>query len=151
MLGAPGVMGSSETRRGGAVDVALDDVAAERGAGGSGQLEVDRGALAEVGEGGAGQRLGGEIGGEARREGVGLDVERGEADAVDGDAVARVELGGERGRGDGDAGVAFAAGEGEQGAGGLDQSGEHRVSNRSRYRVTGSEATAQLGQAADQG
>ena len=100
-------------------------MAAERGAGGGGELEVDGGAVGEVGEGGAGEGLGGEVGGEARGEGVGLDVERGEADAVDGDAVACAQFGGERGCGDGDAGVAVGAGEGEQRPRGLNQSGEH--------------------------
>ncbi len=46
---------------------------------------------AEVRERGAGDGLGGEVGGEARGEGVGLDAEGGEADSVDGDAVAGVE------------------------------------------------------------
>ena len=86
------------------VDVTLDYVASEGGAGGGWEFEVDDGFGAEVREGGAGDGLGGEVGGEAWREGVGLDVEGGEADSADGYAVAGVETANEfRGSGDGDA------------------------------------------------
>ena len=101
-------------------------MASEGRAGGGGEFEVDDGVGAEAGERGAGDGLGGEVGGEARGKGVGFDAEGGEADAVDGDAVAGVEAGGEGGRGDGDAGCAFGGGDGEEGAGGFDEAGEHR-------------------------
>jgi hypothetical protein len=127
-LGGVGREGGQGDEGGGAVDVALNDVAAEGRTGGGWEFEVEDGVGAEVGEGGAGDGLGGEVGGEARGEGVGLDAEGGEADAVDRDAVAGVEAGGERGGGDGDAGGSCGGGDGEQGAGGFDQAGEHGFS-----------------------
>ena len=66
----------------GAIDVALDHVAAEATAGGEGPFEVEAGAGAEVAEVGPGERFGGEVGG----EGAGQEIDGGEADAVDGDA-----------------------------------------------------------------
>ena len=70
----------SDEGRGG-VDVTLDDVAAEGRAGGGGKLEVDDGVWLEARERRSGDRLGGEVGREAWRKGLGLDVERGEADS----------------------------------------------------------------------
>ncbi len=67
-----GVDGLEGEQGGGAVDVALDDVAAERRACGCGEFEVDDGAGLEAGERGAGDGLGGEIGGEVRWDGGGL-------------------------------------------------------------------------------
>ena len=99
-----GVDGVEGEEGGGAIDVALDDVSAQGRAGGSGEFEVDDGAFVEVGEGGAGDGLGGEVGREAWGECVGLDAEGGDADSADGDAVASVEAGGEGGCRDGDAG-----------------------------------------------
>jgi hypothetical protein len=90
--GCDGVEGEE---RCGAVDVALDDMASERRAGGRGEFEVEDGVGAQVRERGAGDGLGGQVGGEARGEGVGLDAEGGETDAVDRDAVAGVEACGE--------------------------------------------------------
>ena len=75
----------------GAVDVALDDVAAEPVAGAQRQLEVDRVARPERAERAAPQRLLHHVGGEAVT--VGLD--RRQADAVDRHRVARAELAGE--------------------------------------------------------
>ena len=79
-----------------------------------------------MGEGGAGNGLGSEVGGEARGKRVWLDAEGSKADAVDGDAVAGVEACGERRCGDGDAGCAFGGGDSEERAGGFDQAGEHK-------------------------
>ncbi len=125
-VGGVGRDGGESEKGCGAVDMTLDDVASEWRAGGCGELEVQGGVGAEVGERGAGDGLGGEVGGEARGEGVGFDAECGEADAVDGDAVAGVETRGESGRGDGDAGCAFGGGDGEEGAGGFDEASEHK-------------------------
>ena len=125
-FGCVGCDGVEGEEGGGAVDMALNDVASEGRAGGGGEFEVQDGVGAEVGECGAGDGLGGEVGGEARREGVGFDAERSKADAVDCDAVAGVEARGERGCSDGDTGCAFGGGDGEEGAGGFDESGEHR-------------------------
>src|ERR1700678_1671034 len=75
--------------------------------------------------GGGGDGLCCEIGGEARGKGVGLDAEGGEADAVDRDAVAGVQTRGECGRGDGDPGCACGGSDGEKGAGGFNEAGEH--------------------------
>src|SRR6266849_8338336 len=112
---------------GSAIDVALDYVASEGRACWSGEFEVDHRFGVKVGEGGAGDGLGGEIGGEAWGEGVGLDVEGGEADSADGDAVAGVEAGDElRPSGDGDAGGSGGRSDREEGSGGFDQAGEHR-------------------------
>jgi len=111
---------------GGAVDVTLDDVATEGRSRGCGEFEVEDSVGAKVRECGAGDGLGGEVGGEARGEGVWLDAESGEADAVDCDAVAGVETRGERGGGDGDAGRAFGGGDGEKCPSGFDKTGEHK-------------------------
>jgi len=62
-----------------AIDVALNDVAAEWAAGSCGELEIEEGALGERAEGGLVEGFLGEVGVE---EG-GVDVERGEADAGD--------------------------------------------------------------------
>ena len=110
----------------GGVDVTLDDVSAERRAGGGGELEIDDGVGPEARERGACDGLCGEIGGEARRKGVGFYVERGEADSADGDRVTRIEAADERGRcGDGDAGDAGVWGDVKNGSRGFDQAGEH--------------------------
>jgi len=69
---------------GGGVDVTLHDVAAERGACGGWQLEVDDGVGTETRERGARDGLGGEVGGEARGKGMRFDVERGETDSANG-------------------------------------------------------------------
>ena len=130
-LGRGGVDGVEGDEGACAIDVSLHDVSAERRAGGGGQLEVDDGSGLEAGERGAGDGLGGEIGGEARREGVGLDGKRGETDAADGDAVAGGEPGGQCGRGDGDARRARSGRDGQDGPGGFDDAGEHE------YRVQG--------------
>lgn len=90
----------------GSVDVALNDVASQRRACWCRELKVDDSVGAQVREGGAGDGLGGKVGGEAWGKGVGLDAESRQADAVDCDAIAGVEARGERGRGDGDAGRA---------------------------------------------
>ena len=123
-VGSGGGFGRDGVQReqgGGAVDVALDDVAAERRACGSGELQVDDGAGAEMGKRGAGDGLGGEVGG----EGSGGDVEGGEADSVDGDAIAEGEACGERWRVDGDAGRSGGGRGGEDGSGGFDEASEH--------------------------
>ena len=62
-----------------AIDMALDDVSAEGRAGGCGEFEVDDRLRVQQRECGPGDGLGGEIGGEARRESIGLDVESCEA------------------------------------------------------------------------
>src|ERR1700679_38812 len=107
----------------GGVDVALDYVAAERRAGGGGELEVDGGTGGERAEGGAREGFGGEIGGEL---GGFIDGNRSEADAVDGDAVAGVPAAGEGGCVEKDARGAVGRYAGDEGAGGFDESSEHR-------------------------
>ena len=64
-LGGCGCDGCQGEEGCGAVDVALDDVASEGGAGGGGEFEVEDGVGTKVGEGGSGDGLGGEVGGEA--------------------------------------------------------------------------------------
>jgi len=102
----------------GRVDVTLHDVAAERRSGGRWQLEVDDSACGERAKRRAREGLGGEIGGEVGRI---AGVERGEADAVDGDAVSGAPAAGERGRGDGQP----RGGERDDGSGGFDEAGKH--------------------------
>ncbi len=83
--------------------------------------------MVERAEGGAGEGFAGEIGGEVR----GLsERDRGEADAVDGDAVSGAPAACECGGGEDQARGSFGGCEGDDGAGGFDESGEHR------YRVT---------------
>ena len=124
-MGCLGRDGVERKKDDGAVDVALDDVAAEWRTGGGGELEVDDGVRVQVHEGGTGDGFGGEVGGEAWWEGVGFNAKGSEADAVYGDAVAGVEAEGERGCGDSDARCAFGGGDGEEGAGGFDETSEH--------------------------
>jgi hypothetical protein len=69
----------------------LHDVPAERRARGRGKFEVDDGSGAQIGQGGAGESLFGEVGGEGRQG----DIERGEADAVDRDRIADVQARGD--------------------------------------------------------
>ena len=83
-----------------AVDVALNDVAAEGAAGGGGEFEVDLGAGSEGAEGGFVEGLLGEVGVEE----LGVNVESGEADAGDAEGVAFAETAGEAGGFDGDDG-----------------------------------------------
>ena len=73
-------------------------MAAERAAGGGGEFEIDLGAGGERAEGGFVEGLLGEVGVEERR----VDVERGEADAGDGERVAFAEAVGEAGGFDGE-------------------------------------------------
>jgi len=120
--------GGEGEESGGAVDVALDDVASEGRASRCGELKVEYGVGAQVRERGAGDGLGGEVSGEARGKGVGFDAEGGETDAVDRDAVAGVEARGERGGGDGDTGRALGGSDGEECACGFNQSSEHSPS-----------------------
>jgi hypothetical protein len=87
-----------------AVDVALDDVAAEGAAGGGGQFEIDLGAGGERAEGGAVEGFLGQVGVEER----GVDVERGEANAGDAERIAFAETAGEAGSFDRDAADAAA-------------------------------------------
>ena len=104
-----------------AVDVALDNVAAEGAAGGGGQFEVDLGAGGERAERGLVEGLLGEVGVEEGR----VDVERGEADAGDAERVAFAQAGGEAGGFDGEAADAASVLEADDGAGLLDDAGEH--------------------------
>ena len=105
----------------GAVDMALDDVAAERTAGGGGQLEVYFRAGLECAERSAVEGFLGEVGVEVGR----VDIERCKADAGDGERVAFAEAVGDAGRFYGDAADAAAIGEADEGAGLLDDAGEH--------------------------
>src|SRR3954449_3507094 len=81
-----------------AVDVALDDVAAQARVGAQRELEVHAAARGNLGQRGPPQRLVHDLGAEA----VAAHADRRQADAVDGDGVAVAQLGGER-RGDGQA------------------------------------------------
>src|SRR3569623_1024435 len=110
--------------RGEAVDVAAHEVAAERCAGGEGLFEVYRVAHPRRAQGGAAQGFGGTVGGEARI----IHRHRGEAHAVDGDAVtetyaAQIEFAGV----DADASVAAAALQRGDTTHGLDDAGEHEL------------------------
>ena len=80
----PVLGGLALQHRAGAVDMALDDVAAEARADGRGAFEVDRGADGEGAEAGTVQGLRHDVGGEL----VALVLDDGEADAVHGDGVA---------------------------------------------------------------
>ena len=76
--------------------MALDDVASKRRSGGRGKLEVDDRIGTQVSERGAGNGLGSQVGGEARRKRVGLNAEGGEADAIDCDRVLLRDAFGDR-------------------------------------------------------
>src|SRR5690606_15245431 len=71
------------------VDMAADQVAAETAGGSQGLFQVDRAAGLEVVEGGAGQGLAADVGPET----VTGQLHGGEADTVDGDAVAQLDVG----------------------------------------------------------
>jgi hypothetical protein len=110
-----------------AVYVALYDMAAERRACGSREFEVDDRLGMKEGECCAGYGFGSEVSGEAWRKGVRFDVESGETDSADGDAVACVEAVEQVGRcGYGDARCSCGGGDGEEGSGSFDEAGEHR-------------------------
>ena len=112
----------------GAVDVALHDVSAEAAVGDHRALQVDPVAGAQVGEAGAGERLGHHVGGElaalqARRAGL---VGDGQADAVDRDGRPVLGVRGDDGTAHR---VTRGVGQGLDGddlAEFLDDSGEHR-------------------------
>ena len=105
--------------------MALHDVAAERRTGWRRKFEVQNSVGPEMRERGAGDGLGGKVGGETWGKGVWFDAEGGEADAVDCDAVASVEARGECGSGDGNASRTLGGSDGEKGTGGFDESSEH--------------------------
>jgi hypothetical protein len=107
----------------GAIDVALDDVAAERAAGGGGELEVEECAGCKRAEGGLVEGFLGEVGVEES----GVNVERGEAYARDAEGIAFAEATGEAGGFDGDAADAAAVEEADESPGLLDDAGEHSL------------------------
>ena len=84
-----------------AIDVALDDVTAETTVGLHGKLEVDERALVYARERGALPGFGGEVG----TKGSCLNVERGQANAADGNTVAATQLRGSILRSDSDAAI----------------------------------------------
>jgi len=109
-----------------AVDVTLDNMAAERGAGCGGEFEIHDGAGLETAERGAVQGFFGEIGVEKRRLGVeGDGREGGETGSAHGHAVADAKAVGEGRSGDGNARGAGARLEANDGPGGFDDPGEH--------------------------
>ena len=107
-------------------------MAAEALGGARGELEVDPGARVERADHGHGERLIHRLGGEAL--GVGLD--RGEADTVDGDRVAETDLAAEPRRDPQPRALAVTL-DALDAADVLHQSGEHRHSlNRVRIKVS---------------
>jgi len=104
-----------------AIYVALDDVAAEGTAGGGGQFEVDFCAGGQRAEGGFVEGFLRKVGVEVRV----IDIERGEADAGDAERIAFAEAVGEAGGFNGDAADAAGFFEADEGAGLLDDAGEH--------------------------
>ena len=117
-FGDDGIEGGKDA---GSVDVALNDVTAERTAGGGGEFEVHFAAGFECTEGRAVEGLVGEVGVEVRW----LDIEGSEADAGDGEGVAFAESASYAGGFDGDAANAAAVSKGDESAGLLDDAGEH--------------------------
>jgi hypothetical protein len=117
-LGDDGIEGGEDA---GCIDVTLNDVAAEGTAGGRREFEVHFGAGFECTEGRAVECLPGEVGVE-----VGwFDIEGSEADAGDSEGVAFAESASYAGGFDGDAANAAAVSKGDEGAGLLDNAGEH--------------------------
>ena len=114
-----------------AIDVAADEVAAERGGKGQRVFEVDRVAGLQRAEGGQAQGFVRDVGAEV----VGAERNGGEADAADGDAVAEgaaAEVKG--GGGDGEGAVVAVVGAALQGAGGFYDACEHGFSGVRRRR-----------------
>ena len=99
-------------------------------AGGGGQFEIDACAGGERAEGGFVEGFLGEVGVEERW----VYVEGGEADAGDGERVAFAETGGEAGGFDGETADAACVLEADDGAGLLDDAGEHGFILRERGR-----------------
>ncbi len=85
--------GSRRTEFAGAVNMPLNDVAAERAAGGGGQFEVDFCAGLQRAERCPVQGFLGEVGMKVIR----VDIERGEADAGDGERIAFAQAAGDAG------------------------------------------------------
>ncbi|MCY1359678.1 hypothetical protein D9M69_462630 [compost metagenome] len=109
-----------------AVDVAADQVAAEARGRRQRLLQVDPAAGLEVDEGGARQGLAADVGPEA----VAGQLDGGQAHAVDGDAVAELDVGQvELAGGDLHADVAAFRGERADAADGFDYAGEHGSSD----------------------
>ena len=104
------------------------------------ELEVDPAAGLEAAERGQSQGLVHRLGGEAGRAGLG----RGQADAVDGDRVARGDLGAEAGR-DAHRGAVDSGVDGFDGADVLDQPGEHPHHSLNRALISVSSPTASPG------
>ena len=117
----PTVPGRARRDGGGAVDVALDDVAAEPAVGGHRALEVDAVARSERAQAAAGERLGHDVDREAGRVVLG----HGEADAVDGDGGAVRRVADDEGSVDAQHGRVGAVLDRRDGAQLLDDSGEH--------------------------
>ncbi|OMI41550.1 phosphoenolpyruvate synthase/pyruvate phosphate dikinase [Streptomyces sparsogenes DSM 40356] len=105
----------------GAVDVALHQMTAQAPAERHGALQVDAGADGEGAEAGAVQGLGHDVGGEPAV----LEVDDGEADAVDGDRVAVLGAFGDDGAADQEAGRVAEVLDGDDLTQFFDDSGEH--------------------------
>lgn len=119
---APFALGLDGGDIGEAVDVALNEVASHGGGRGKGGFEVDAVAGGEAADGGHAEGFGDGVEGEVVVSG---DVGDGEAAAVDGDGVALGE-GARKVRGvDGEAAPVVGGFGMEDGADGLDESGEH--------------------------
>src|ERR1700758_1424246 len=108
-----------------AVDVTLDHVAAEGRARRRGQLKVHLCARSKLAERGPADRFFCQVSLKAVRLTIGSDGERREADAADRDAIARLEACGKARRMDRDVVYAAAALHAEDGAGFLNEAGEH--------------------------
>ena len=107
---------------GGAIDVALDEVAAHAGIGAHGAFEVDPVAGLEGAEVGSGEGFSEQIEGENGRG----DVGGGQAAAVDGEAVAEVEARGEAGSAQLQSNTALGGGgDGKDFGGFFNKTGEH--------------------------
>src|SRR5882757_271655 len=107
------------------IDVALDDVSAEGRACCCRQFEVDRRSGCKMQERGTVNGLECEVGREAWRLRLSLDIECGKTDSADCDAVARVQMRCQSWSGDGDTSGAFSGGESDDIACLGDESGEH--------------------------
>src|SRR5690606_27981014 len=114
------------------VDVALDDVAVEAPRGGSAAFQVDLVTRGQGAESGQAQGLAHDLGGEEAGTLLGGPPRRGQADSIDGQRAAELEVGDEGAGVDGDRGRIVRVLDGLDSAEFFDDSGEH-VTPRSEW------------------
>ena len=107
--------------RGGGIDVALDDMAAEAAGDGEGALQIHR--VADMTENTTVEGFFHDVSGEPG----GAMVDDGEADAIDCDGVTGMDVGGDSCRGDVELTGVAAGGDGGDGADFFDDSAEHEI------------------------